>query len=131
MQPIDQVKMQLAMLLPCLLHSRHFPWNEALDDSVGVPDSIMCPVPGRDQGELARGGRQCSFDLLQGILLQAVQDDEAHFIPEPGEAAELIEDAIAPEEVVGVRRQLVAIRAEPEPRVRAMVIEVSLDDAVL
>src|SRR5262245_7437592 len=119
------------MLLPGLLHSRHFPWNEALDDSVGVPDLIVCPVPGRDQAELARGGRHCGFDLPQRILLQTVQDDKAHLLPEAAEAAELVEDAVTPEEVVGVCRQLVAVRAELEPGVGAMVAEVALDDAVL
>jgi Ca2+-binding RTX toxin-like protein len=40
--------MQLAVLLPGLLHGRASSGDEALDDPIGVPDAVVCPVPGRD-----------------------------------------------------------------------------------
>src|SRR5207248_7275532 len=63
--------------------------------------------------------------------LEAVQDDEAHFFAEAVEAAELIEYAPVPQELIGSGRQLVAIRTQPESRVWAMLVEIALDDPIL
>src|SRR5262249_31919517 len=50
---------------------------------------------------------------------------------EAAEATELIEDAVAPEEIICGCRQLVAVRTELEPRRGTMVVEVALDDSIL
>src|SRR5262249_34289608 len=129
--PIDQVEVHLALLLPRLLQARHLLGNKALDDPVRVPNLIMYAITGGDKAELARGRRKSGFDLLQRIFMHAAEHDKTHLLTEPIEAAELIEDAIIPQEVVGGSRQIVAIRTELEPRIRTMIIEIALDDPVL
>jgi len=81
--------------------------------------------------ECARLERQ--FDLPPRIIAQAADDDLAHLVAQSGEAAEVIEDAAlaAPEEYVGVSRQLVAMLAQLEPLLRTMVRQVAVDDAIL
>ena len=76
---------------------------------------------------------QRQLDLPGGIVAQAAGDDGAHLVAKPGEAAEVVEHAAlaAPEEHVGVGRQLVPVRAKLQPLLRAMVGEVAVDDAVL
>src|SRR5262249_56322640 len=91
---------------------------------------IVRALAGRDQPQLPCRGRKGGFDLLQRILLQTVQHDEAHFLAEAAEAAELIEDAVAPEKIIGGRRQLLAVKTKLEPRRGAMIGEVALDDAI-
>jgi len=60
-----------------------------------------------------------------------VQDDEAHLFVEAAEATELVEDAVAPQEIIGGCRQFVAVRTKLEPRGWTMVVEIALDDAIL
>ena len=131
MDPIDRIEVKLTALLPGAVHGRHFDWNVALDDAVGVPDLIVRAVTGRDQPQLPRRSRKGGFDLLQRILLQTVQDDEAHLFVEAAEATELVEDAVAPQEIIGGCRQFVAVRTKLEPRGWTMVVEIALDDAIL
>src|SRR5262245_16963279 len=128
---IDRIEVKLAALLPGALHGRHFAWNVALDDAVGVPDLIVRAVAGRDQPQLPCRSRKGGFDLLQRILLQTVQDDEAHLLVEAAEATELIEDAVAPQKIIGGCRQLVAVWTKLEPHEWTMVVEIALDDAIL
>ena len=70
-----------------------------------------------DPGQLMRRRSQRQLDLPGGIVAQAADDDGAHLVAQPGEAAEVVEHAAlaAPEEHVGVGRQLVAVRAELHP----------------
>ena len=131
MKPIDQIEVELAPLLSGVLHRRHFFGNKAADDSVGVLDLIMHSVAACELPELfCRSGKR-GFELQHRILLEAVQDDEAHFFAEAVEAAELIEYAPVPQELIGSGRQLVAIRTQPESRVWAMLVEIALDDPIL
>ncbi len=76
---------------------------------------------------------QRQLDLPGGIGAQAAGDDGAHLVAKPGEAAEVVEHAAlaAPEEHVGVGRQLVPVGAQFHLPLRAMVGEVAVDDAVL
>src|SRR5262245_25658523 len=131
MDPIDRIEVKLTALLPGVVHGRHFAWNVALDDAVGVPDLIVRAVTGRDQPQLRYRSRKGGFDLLQRILLQTVQDDEAHLLIEAAEATEFVEDAVAPQKIIGGCRQLVAVRTELEPRGWTMIVEIALDDAIL
>src|SRR5205823_3304582 len=129
--PIDKVEVQLTVLLARFLHCRHFSRNEVLDDPISVPDSLVDPIPCRDQAKLGRGGDERGFGVLQWILLHAVQDNEAHLLAKPVEAAEIIKNAVTPQEFIGISRQLTAIRTRLEPRIGAMVVEIALDQSVL
>src|SRR5262249_13097663 len=129
--PIDQIELERAALLSGTLHRGYFFGNEVADDSVGVRDLIMHAVSACDLPELSCGSRERGFELQQRILLEAIQDDQAHFLAEAVEAAKLIEHAPAPQELIGSGRQLVAIRTQLEPRVWAMVVEIALDDSIL
>ena len=83
---------------------------------------------GRDPGQLMRRRCQRQLDLQGGIFAQAAERRcVAHLVAQAGEAAELVEHAAlaAPEEHVGVGRQFVAVRAELQPLLRAMVGEVA------
>src|SRR5215831_9319280 len=106
--PIDQVEMHPALLLPRVLQARHLLGNKTLDDPISVPDLIMYAVSGGDEAELARSRRKSGFDLLQRIFLHAAEHDKTHFLTEPVEAAEVIEDA------VGSRRRFAAARCDKD-----------------
>ena len=131
LEAIDRIEVKLTALLPGVVHGRHFARNVALDDAVGVPDLVVRASTARDQPQLRCRSRNGGFDLLQRIFLQTAQDDKAHLLAEAAEATELVEDAVAPQEVIGGRRQLIAIRTEFEPRGWTMVVEIALDDAIL
>src|SRR5262249_49503446 len=120
--PIDQIEVELAPLLSGVLHRRHFFGNKSADDSVGVLDLIMHSVAGRELPELFCCSGKRGLELQHRILLEAMQDDEAHFFAEAVEAAELIEHAAVPQELIGSGRQLIAIRTQLEPRVWAMLV---------
>ena len=55
----------------------------------------------------------------------------AHLVAEAVEAAQLVEQAAAPEQTSASLRHLVPVGAELQARIGAMVGEISLDDAVL
>ena len=69
------------------------------------------------------GGANRGLDLQGGIIVQAAEHDGAHLVVKAGEAAELIEHALAPQEGVGVERQIVAVRAELELLRRAVIVQ--------
>ena len=100
-------------------------------DRVGVPDRIHHAFAGVDAHQLARRRQQRHLGLQRRIVAQAFQHDRGHLVAQAVEAAEPVEHAFAPEERVGIGGQFVPMRAEPQPRVGAMIGEIARDDAVL
>ena len=54
-----------------------------------------------------------------------------HFLAKPGEATEFVKQRTAPEPDVGVIGKLVLVGAERQLRIRTMVFEILIDDAIL
>ena len=126
-------KSDLAALLAGGVHAGGRRGGEFLDRPIGVPGGVDHAFAAGDPGELMSRRSQRQLDLPGGIVAQAAGDDGAHLVAKPGEAAEVVEHAAlaAPEEHVGVGRQLVPVGAELHLPLRTMVGEVAVDDAVL
>ena len=62
--------------------------------------------------QLLRGGGDGGLGLPERIFGERMRDDEAHLVIHALEAAERIEHAVAPQELIGGGRQFVAIGAE-------------------
>src|ERR1700689_708520 len=108
---VDRGKADLAVLLPRCPHRRHDRRRVALDDAVSMQQRGADALTGSDRNQLPRGGAQRGVDLHGGIIAQAAEYDGAHLVAEAGEAAELVEHALAPKKRVGVERQFIAVRA--------------------
>ena len=92
---------------------------------------LSTPSPVRTMTSCRNGRDRRGLELQQRIGAQALEHDRAHLVVEALEAAEPVEHAFAPEELVGVGRQLVAMVAQPQARIGAMLGEIACDDAVL
>jgi len=128
---VDGREIDCAALLAGGAHRGNRGGRELLDDRVGMPNRIQYAFATADAYELARRGGQGADCLFGGVSAQTLDDDGAHLVAEPVEAAEPIEHALAPEERVGVVGQLMTVIAQPEPRVGAVVGEVARDDAIV
>ncbi len=130
-QPVDCGETKLSLLLARRQHRRHHRWRESLDDGVGVPDLVVVAFAGAHREQLPDRGDGRSLELPQGIGGKALEHDRAHLLVQALEAAELVEHALAPEELVSVVRQVRAMVAKAQARIGAMVGEKARDDAVL
>ena len=84
------------------------------DRVVGVPDPVDHAGAGVERDQLLGGFDERRFELQQRIVDQAGERDATHLVVEAVEAAELVEQRAAPEEVVGVVRQFVLVGAQPQ-----------------
>ena len=119
------------MLLPCRAHRRELRWDITLDDPVSMGNPDRGAFTGGDVRQLLRGGSERGFGLPCRICFQRMQRDMAHLVVQAGETAELVEHAVAPQEVVRGGGQLVAIGAELQIFGRAMIAQILRHDAVL
>ncbi len=71
------------------------------------------------------------LNLQAGIVDDAADRDVRHFLTESGEASKLVKQGTAPEPDIGVVGKLVLVGAERQFRIRTMVVEIFIDDAVL
>src|ERR1700712_3885929 len=101
MQPVDASEIQCAALLARRTHGGNFRGNETLDNAVGVPDLVVNTCAALDHHKLSRCRHCGHFNLLAGVCDKAVERDDPHLVAEAVEAAELVENAVAPEEFVG------------------------------
>ncbi len=99
--------------------------------AVGMADPAIGAFAGSDMDQLLRGGDDGGLGLAQRIFGERLPHDQAHLVVQALEAAERVEHAVAPQELVGGRRQFIAIGAELQFLLRAMVVEILFDDAVL
>ena len=91
----------------------------------------MVPSPVATCTSCCGGGDDGGLGLPERIVGERVQGDVAHLVVHAVKAAERVEHAVAPQEVVGGGRQFVAIGAELEVLPRAVIPEITRDDAVL
>src|SRR5262245_20453089 len=125
MNAVDRREVEFSLELTRRPHRGQSGRDEVLDHSVGVPDFSVDSV--------ARGGHRqlldCSADgrlhLQPWILDERFQHDRSHFVVEAIESAKAIKHALAPEKIMGGRRQLVAMFAKLETRIRAMIVEIA------
>src|SRR6202790_3540667 len=88
-------------------------------------------LAGGDPDQLARGGDNGGLRLPERIFDERMRDDKTHLVVHAIEAAERVEHAVAPQELIGGGRQLVAIGAELQFRLRTMFLQIASDDAIL
>src|SRR5690242_9954548 len=81
--------------------------------------------------ELLHRSCQRRLGLPKRIVRQRTQHDEAHLFVQPLKAAERVEHAVAPEELVGGGGEPVAIGAELEVLLRTLIAQILRDDAIL
>src|SRR5205807_1919887 len=127
----DGSKVELSVLLACGAHRRQRGRRVAFDHAVSVPDLGVHPIASGYAHELLDCGAERGLDLLPRILQEALRHDRTHFAVEVLETAEPIEYAAAPEEIVASRRKLIAMGAQPQTRIRAMVVQIAGDDTGL
>src|SRR5580693_8616754 len=77
-----------------------------------------------DLDELLGRRHGCRLDLLDWILGEAAEHNGPHLVAEPSEAAEFFERTVLPQKLIRGARKLVAIWAQPEPRVWAVVVKI-------
>ena len=77
-----------------------------LDRPVGVPDRVEHALAGAHLHQLPHGSVRGRLDLPDRIGGDALQHDRAHLLAETLEAAEPVENALAPQKYVRVGRQL-------------------------
>ena len=131
MQAIDRGEVEFALLLTCGAHGRQRGRREPFDHAVGVPDAGVHAVAGAHAHKLFGSPGDGGLDLQPRILDEAVEHDRVHFVVHALETAEPVEHALAPEEHIGVVRQLVAMRAKLQTRIGTMIVEIARDDAGL
>ena len=122
---VDGGEVELTPLLPRGMHGGGRARRELLDHADGVPRAWHDAFAGRDVDELTQRRDRGGLELPGRIGAETLADDQAHLVAEPRKAAEPVEHraVAAPEERVGVVGQLVAVHAQPQPLVGAMLVQ--------
>src|ERR1700712_2891661 len=131
MDIVDRGEVEMPALLARRAHRLQLGRKKALENTVGVAEPDIVAFSSGDMDQLLRGAGKRGFGLPGRIFGERMHDDEAHLVVQSLKTAERVEHAVAPQELVGGRRQAVAIGAELQFQLRAMVVEVTRDDAVL
>src|SRR5215469_14983049 len=96
-----------------------------------MQDLVVNAVAGRYEHQLLGCGFERGLDLFPRIILEAFDRDRAHLLIEALEPTKPVENAPAPEELIGIGWKLVAMGAEHKARVGTMIVEIACDDAGL
>ena len=104
------------MLLMRRAHRRELRRHIVLDDAVGMGYPAVGAFAGCDLESVARAVAASAASACQsGYSASECTDDETHLVDQALKTAKLVEHAVAPQEVVGGGRQVVAIGAEFQP----------------
>src|SRR5665213_4255499 len=94
--------------------------RQMFDDSVSMWDPDRGAFAGRNVRQLPGGGHERGLRLPSRIFHQRMQRDVAHLVVQAGKAAQLVEHAVAPQELVRGGWQLVAVGAQFQFLLRTM-----------
>src|ERR1700680_3162753 len=114
MEPIDACEIDVPMLLMRRAHRLELRRYVARHDAIGMRYPAVDSLAGGDPDQLARGGDNGGLRLPERIFDERSRDDKTHLVGHAIEAAERVEHAVAPQELIGGGRKFIAVGTELE-----------------